>query len=601
MGMMSLEEMLFARKVITQILCMAVVSFGVMSSSAVDWSGKKISISGDSYSAYGTNQHYPGKTGVQSESQMWWRQVISHFGGELEANGSKAGSAISYTYGVCPSIPYLAQDGKLGDPDIILIMGGLNDFWVLGVNEATFSSKVHAFFNVLDAGYPQAEKIVILNKIHSNIDAKWGLAPMYRNVLRELAKGRGYRVVDLEGYVGMDDCDFDTPEYPHPTRQGQTKIAQRVISALEHDNDYSRLRDTLEMDDLGYMVTDYVPHLSKTEIDVKMRLVNGETSVSNTIFYASGYTAGDENAGCMMSLVWSTGGIRFLNSTDGGITNIAPRMSITPDPDEKVVDITACGNWLTVGDYTIASRLAASNVRASGNMVIGAMRDGGSSTANYVGMGVKKIYNIKIKENGVVVRDYYPALNLEGKATLYDKVTETCLAVYGGGNMHAVDFEGPYVNYSQYMSYEDFYEAYAAANPGETVVIQEAPPEFVSVTGRMDVAIDTRGFGNIEILSPGLEYKVYHDGTVYRLGKNYELIPRFACEKLSDVFVPVDGKLRFHIANVVDGYTYSVYVTEDLTAGWRKIGEGFERADFEVDAPVGASSFFVKTVMRQGE
>ncbi len=579
-------------RVIFSILCC------VLTASAVDWTGKKVSISGDSYSAYGQNVPYPGKTDVKTVDQMWWAQVISHFGGELEVNGARGGSAISYTYGVCPSIPYLAQDGKLGNPDIIMIMGGLNDFWVLGVDGATFRTKVNAFFNLLDDGYPQAEKIVILNKIHSNVDAKWGLAPMYRNVLRELSRGRGYRVVDLEGYIGMGEGDFDTPEYPHPTKQGQAKIAQRVISALEHERDYSRLLDSLEMDELGYMVTDYVPNLAQTEISVKMRLFNDETSVGDTICYASGYTAGVEDAGCMMSLVWGAGGIRFLNSTDGGLTNIAPRLSITPDPDEMVVDIATCGNRLSVGEYTLSSRLSASNVQASGNLVIGAMRDGGSPTSEYVGMGAKKIYNIKIKENGVVVRDYYPALNLEGKATLYDAVTETCLGVYGGGTLRAVDFEGPYVNYSQYMAYDDFYVAYAAANPGETVVIREDPAEMLSVTGRIDVAIDARGFGNIEVFSPGLEYKVYLDGTVYCVRKNYDLIPRFSYERLSDLFVPVNGKFRFHIANVVEGCTYAVYVTENLQGEWRKIGEGFERADFEVDAPAGATKFFVKAILR---
>ncbi len=571
----------------------------VMQSVAGIWTGKKISISGDSYSAYGTNQHYPGKTDVKNESQMWWAQVISHFGGALEVNGSRSGSAISYAYGVCQSIPYLAQDGKLGDPDIILVMGGLNDFWVLGVDEATFRTKVNAFFNLLDIGYPHAEKIVILNKIHSNVDAKWGLAPMYRNVLRELSRGRGYRVVDLEGYIGIGEGDFDTPDYPHPTKQGQAKIAQRVISALEHDRDYSRLLDSLEMDTHGYMVTDYIPNLAKTEISVKMRLFNGETSASNTICYASGYTAGEEDAGCMMSLVWGTGGIRFLNSIDRGVSNVAPRMSITPDPDEMVVDITARDNSLSVGEYTLSSRLSASNVLASGNLVIGAMRNGGSPTSEYVGMGAKKVYNIKIKENGVVVRDYYPALNLEGKATLYDAVTETCLGVYGGGDLRAADLDGPYVNYNQYRAYEDFFEAYAAANNGETVTIRESPSEMLSVTGRMGVAIDTRGFYNVEVLPPDIWHKVFKKGTVYYIGRNEDLLPRFSYEKLSDLFVPVDGKLRLHIANVAAGFIYAVYVRENLTTGeWYKIGEGLERADFEVDAPTG-NSFFIKATIKE--
>ena len=574
----------------------------VLSVVAEDWTGKKVSISGDSYSAFGTNQHYPGKTDVRSTGQMWWSQVISHFGGTLEVNGSRAGSAISYTYGVCPSIPYLAQDGNLGDPDIIMVMGGLNDFWVLAIDKSTFRTRANLFFNMLDSEYPSAEKIVILNKIHSNVDAKWGLAPMYRNVLRELAKGRGYRVVDLEGYVGMADGDFDTPEYPHPTRQGHAKIAQRVISALENwPFDYSRLLDTLEMDGCGYMVTDYVPNLKSSEISVTMRRFDQEEGETNVLFYASGYTAGSEDAGNMVSLVWRDGGIRYLNSTDSGLTNVAPRVGLAPEHDDNVVEIVTCGNTLSVGEYSLSSRFDASNVLASGNMVIGAMREGGSLLACFTGMAPKRIYGIKVRENGVVVRDYCPALNLEGKATLYDKVTGTCLGIYGGDGFRAVDFDGPYVNYSQYRAYDDFYEAYAAANPGETVVFREEPGETLSVTGRLDVAIDTRGLGDIEIVAPSMIYKIFKDGSVYRMGRNEDIIPRFACEKVSDLFVPVAGKLRLHIMNVVVGCTYSVYVARDLKGPWQKIGEGLEKADFEVDAPVDAKSFFIKAVMRCDE
>ena len=584
------------------IACTSFVLFSTMSVVAVDWTGKKISISGDSYSAFDTNQHYPGKTDVRSESQMWWAQVIAHFGGELEVNGSRSGSAISYTYGVCKSIPYLAQDGKLGNPDIIMIMGGLNDFWVLGIDESTFRTKVNVFFNLLDSEYTNAEKIVILNKIHSNDDYKWGLAPMYRNVLRERARSYGYRVIDLEGYIGMEDGDTDTPEYPHPTRQGQAKIAQRVISALEHpDADYSRLLDYLEMDGSGYMVTDYVPNLQTTELTVKLRIGDGGIDETNVLYYASGYTAGNENASNVLSLVWSSGGIRYLNSTDGGLTNIGPKLSVTPDHDSGIVETVTVGNTMTVGEYSLASHVTASNVQASGNLVIGAMREGGSPGSAFVGMGPKKIYNVKIRENGVVVRDYYPALNLEGKATLYDKVTGTCLAVYGGGSFTALDFEGAYVNYSQYRAYEDLQEAYAAANAGEMITIKENPVEMVSVTGRVDVTIDTGGFENVEMITPSRQYKVFKNGSVLYLGNNDDIIPRFVCEKLSDLFVPVNGKLNLHIGNILAGCTYSVYVTTDLKGEWRLVGEGFERADFEVDAPTGSPSFFIKAVVRGDE
>ena len=225
-------------------------------------------------------------------------------------------------------------------------------------------------------------------------------------------------------------------------------------------------------------------------------------------------------------------------------------------------------------------------------MVIGAMRDGGGPLATFVGMAPKKVYGIKVRENGVVVRDYCPALNLEGKATLYDRVTGTCLAVYGGDGFRAVDFDGPYVNYVQYRAYGDLHEAYAAASPGETIVVREDPGETISVTGRLDVAIETGGFGGIEVLSPDPLYRVFRRGTVFYIGDANDLTPRFDCDTAWDLFVP---------ANVAAGFVYAVYVTEDLVNGpWRKIGEGLEMSDFEVDAPAGATSFFIKAVVRDG-
>ena len=181
-------------------------------------------------------------------------------------------------------------------------------------------------------------------------------------------------------------------------------------------------------------------------------------------------------------------------------------------------------------------------------------------------------------------------------------MTGTCLAVYGDGEFRAVDFDGAYVNYAQYRAYGDFYEAYAAANPGETIMVKENPGEMLSVTGRMDVAIDTGGFSNVAMLTPDDGHRVFRRGTVFYLGRSEDVEPRLECENVSDLFVPVDGKLRLRIANVATGFTYAVYVTEDLSGGqWRKIGEGLERSDFEVDTPVGAKEFFIKTVVRGNE
>ena len=104
------------------------------------------------------------------------------------------------------------------------------------------------------------------------------------------------------------------------------------------------------------------------------------------------------------------------------------------------------------------------------------------------------------------------------------------------------------------------------------------------------------------MLSPDPQYYVFRRGSEFYIGDADHLTPRFVCDKLLDLFIPVDGKLRLRIANVAAGFVYSVYVTEDVVNGpWRKVGEGLEKADFEVGAPVDAKSFFIKAVMRCDE
>lgn len=257
------------------------------------WDGKRISVSGDSYSAFGglhgsIHYHYPGKTMVRNESQMWWAQVVQEFGGSIESNRSCAGSAISTQYGVCASMLNMARNGQLGNPDVILVLGGLNNDWVLKHSRMTFLSEVTKYFDVLDSEYGAAEKYVILCKIHEQIDYRWGLKPMYRQVLREESRKRGYKVIDLDGYYGNENEDFDTAETPHPTLQGMNKIARRIIDEIRNGpGGYRELYDCLVMDDQCYFITDYVPNLARTRVTVRARF-STDVRAKNVLFYAGG-------------------------------------------------------------------------------------------------------------------------------------------------------------------------------------------------------------------------------------------------------------------------------------------------------------------------
>lgn len=572
------------------------------------WEGKSVSVVGDSYSAFGglhgsIHYHYPGKTMVRNESQMWWAQVIDEFGGTILSNRSCTGSAIYTTYGNSPSLLSMARNGQLGDPDVILVMGGLNDCWVgeepWKLNESKFAGAVASLFNCLDAEYARAEKYVIVHKIHVREDYRWGLKPMYRNVLRKQAKERGYKVVDLDGYFGTEDGDFDTAETPHPTLQGMTKIAKRVISEIRNGpGGYKELFDYLETDSKGYLVTDYVPNLAKTKVVVNAQFFD-KTSKTSVFYSADGRNCGLASSN-VLSLVERNGGFYFVNSTDGGKSSVAPANGLAPPLNDDVVTITTAGNSLGMGDAVLAIAREPADVSATGHLVLFGERTG--SGGDYTGMAPKKIYGIRIYEGTTLVRDFCPALSKEGVATLYDRMTDQCLPVYGGGEFHVMNYDGAFVNFALFKAYDDLSEAYADARAGDTVTVRTQPAEPVSVMGRMGVAIDCGGYENVEMKVPSQFYKIVRTGNVLTLADNENIRPAIDCGDMRTFFKPVDGIIKVHLENVLDGLSYAVFTAADLKGPWTPVGNGFEveKADFEVPAPPpGTKAFFIKAVVRE--
>lgn len=98
--------------------------------------GKTFSVLGDSYSAYqgyvpeGYAYHYPAGS-VDTPQEMWWAELASATGMEMDTCNAYSGSALSYT-GQFPERPSGASDERLANlgtsPDYIIIMMGLNDF-----------------------------------------------------------------------------------------------------------------------------------------------------------------------------------------------------------------------------------------------------------------------------------------------------------------------------------------------------------------------------------------------------------------------------------------------------------------------------------------
>lgn len=113
--------------------------------SGIDWTGKKVSVFGDSISTYngtGSTYNYYPTGDVTAVSQTWWyKSLITELGMELLTNGSGGGRSVStiregHTSGRPKSgcnqdaIDALAVNGT--DPDVIIIKQGVNDFGNVG-------------------------------------------------------------------------------------------------------------------------------------------------------------------------------------------------------------------------------------------------------------------------------------------------------------------------------------------------------------------------------------------------------------------------------------------------------------------------------------
>lgn len=452
---------------------------------ATDWSGMRVSVAGDSYSAW---KGYPNKL-VSSESKMWYAQTIAEFGGALNSNTAQGGCAYSYTYGVCPVIWSLCQNRALGRPDVILSMGGLNDFWVLeptkgyGCTDAQFRLGLNKLFNLYDSDYAGAEVYQIIPKAHCTNDYLWGLSPRYRRAIRELARARGYHVIDLDGYFGTEVGDTDTPTYPHPTLQGMNKIAARVISEIRNGcGGYATAYDYLETDGVGYVLTD-VETNAATRVEFKIR--------SNADKFESLKVSGFE--------------------------------SLRGEADLNIVESRSVDGFCE-------------------QLVIGR-----ASSSNY--NSPLQLYSLKIYEGSALKHSYIPVKDKYGNATLYDECEDRCLAVRGG-TWKVLNYEGAFVNYEKCMAYGSLAEAYADAAEGETVTVRELPAEPEEVIGRIGVKIDTRGFAGVTMVSRHTFYDAVLEDGIWQLVP-VDIQPKFLCERVEDLWTPgADGQVRIRLGNV---------------------------------------------------
>lgn len=209
------------------------------------WSQSKptVAIFGDSYSTYEGyltpdtmetwyfNRHDdPKRTDVNNVRQTWWWQVVKRMGWKLEVNNSWSGATICNTgYGDADYThrSFITRHTALGNPDVILLLGGTNDSWCgapigeykyEGWKRAdlyTFRPALAYLLSHMQDRYPTAAIYYILN---------CDLKEEVNTSVTTICQHYGVPVIRLKG---IDKTAG------HPNQHGMTQIADQVVEALK--------------------------------------------------------------------------------------------------------------------------------------------------------------------------------------------------------------------------------------------------------------------------------------------------------------------------------------------------------------------------------
>ena len=212
----------------------------------MDYTGKKISILGDSISTFkGITTDDPNtfygrvmmkKGGFRGVEDTWWMRVIHGLGGVFERDNAFAGSCVADGYGLGRGMSSDERTGALGEPEVILIFGGANDVG-FGVTADSFRTAYARMLARLREKYPAAQIVcgTLINgrKVLDDEPYFMGEKPgkplePFSSIIRECAAQAGARVVDM----AASGLVYDTIDGCHPTAGGMAQLAELWLSEL---------------------------------------------------------------------------------------------------------------------------------------------------------------------------------------------------------------------------------------------------------------------------------------------------------------------------------------------------------------------------------
>lgn len=227
-----------------------------------------VSILGDSYSTYegfvtpNTNiTYYPNVAlsrgnDITSVDQTWWKQVIDCKNYILDTNNSYSGSWICN--GLEVSTSFITRMENIGNPDLILIFGGIND-WSKNAQLGDY-----IFYGWTDEQLKQfrpalAYMFDYLKSTHPCADIQFILADSapeeYRESIKKICQRYMINLIEIEGAVDKVDG--------HPTQKGMNTISEIVLNGLGNPTNHH----SIDKAKIGQYV-----HLEKNSMSIQCAL-----------------------------------------------------------------------------------------------------------------------------------------------------------------------------------------------------------------------------------------------------------------------------------------------------------------------------------------
>jgi len=219
--------------------------------------GKKLSILGDSISTFsgyiptGNATYYP-RGDVTAVTDTWWDKVVKALNLTLDTNNSYSGSKVS---GSAASAGCGSRSQALGNPDIIIVYLGINDFnhevalgdydgkTAVPSDVTTFTTAYAIMLNKILTAYKTAMVYVCtlipceknLSEGFPEVNEAGNTLTEFNAKIKQLADIFGVEVLDIAKCgLTYHNMEVYNPDELHPSPAGHSLIANYIISKLDN-------------------------------------------------------------------------------------------------------------------------------------------------------------------------------------------------------------------------------------------------------------------------------------------------------------------------------------------------------------------------------